>query len=122
MLKAEIIAGQDYAFREKRQRCTPVERVRVVEHIRANKWKVEWVEPNPGLVHYAESAQLVCAWKERKAFLQEEEDQQRIDRYNVEHGYQLKSAITNAIQQVYQAASDGVSFEAGCLRCERGAI
>jgi hypothetical protein len=69
MQKAEIKPRAEYAFREKRVPGSPIEHVRVLEPIRGNKWKTEWIEPNPGLVHYIESGQLLCLWKERKAFL-----------------------------------------------------
>jgi hypothetical protein len=52
VLKSEIKPRTDYAFREKRVPGAPFQRVRVIEHIRGNKWKAEWIDPNPGLVHY----------------------------------------------------------------------
>jgi hypothetical protein len=73
MLKAEIKPGKEYAFREKRIHGSPLQRVRIIEHVRGNKWKVEWIDPNPGLVHYVESGQLIVPWKEQKAFLKDEE-------------------------------------------------
>jgi hypothetical protein len=48
MLKQEIKPGVEYALREKRVPGEPLQRVRITEHIRGNKWKAEWVEPNPG--------------------------------------------------------------------------
>ena len=87
MLKSEIKLRADYAFREKRIPGAPLEHIRILEHIRHNKWKAEWIDPNPGLVHYAESGQLVCIWKGRKAFLKEEESREKILKRNGEHGY-----------------------------------
>jgi len=37
MLKAEISPGKEYAFREKRGPCVPLQRVKTIEHIRRNK-------------------------------------------------------------------------------------
>lgn len=85
MQKAEIRPRAEYAFREKRVAGGPIERVRVLEHIRGNKWKPEWIEPNPGLMHYVESGQLLCPWKERKAFLKEEENRERLIKRNDEY-------------------------------------
>lgn len=110
MLKAEITPGAHYAFRERRAPGTPFERVRVIEHIRGNKWKAEWVEPNPGLVHYVESGQLIAQWKEHKAVLKEESDRQRIDDYNKEQGYVLKSPITNALCEIFECVGQEVDF------------
>jgi hypothetical protein len=71
MLKAEIKPRTEYAVRKKRVVGGPLERVRIVAHVRGNKWKAEWIEPNPGLIHYVESGQLVSAWRDRKAWLKE---------------------------------------------------
>ena len=38
----------------------PFQRVRVIEHVRRNKWKVEWIDPDPGLVDYVESGRTAC--------------------------------------------------------------
>jgi len=72
MIKAEIIPRTDYALREKSAPDAPLQRVRIIEHIRGNKWKAEWVDPNPGLIDYVESGHLICRWKDHKAFLREE--------------------------------------------------
>ena len=53
------------------------QRVRIVEHVRGTKWKAEWIDPNPGLVHYVESSALIVRWKDQKAFLKEEENDVR---------------------------------------------
>src|SRR5213593_4471587 len=55
MLKSQIKVRHEYAFREKRRPGEPIQRVRIVEHVRGNKWKAEWIEPNPGLADYVES-------------------------------------------------------------------
>src|SRR6266446_7468474 len=74
VLKVDITPGLEYAFRERRATGVPFQRVRILEHIRGNKWRVEWIDPNPGLVHYVESSQLIVAWKEHKAFLRRSEE------------------------------------------------
>ena len=94
MLKQEIRASVEYGFRDKPVQGSHLEHVRVLEHIRGNKWKVEWIDPNPGLVHYAESGQLVCIWKKRRVFLDEEERRQRLKERNEEQGYSEKSPLT----------------------------
>lgn len=91
MLKSEIKPRTEYALREKRSPTEPLQRVRILEHIRGNKWKAEWIEPNPGLKDYVESGQLICAWKEQKAFLKEESDAHRLRDHNREQGYDSES-------------------------------
>jgi hypothetical protein len=122
MLKSEIKPNSHYAFREKRKAGAPFERVKVLEHIRGNKWKAEWIEPNPGLVHYVESGQLIAPWKKHKTVLKEEADRQRIDEYNERQGYALKSPITNALSEIFQSVGDEVTFWGGCLRGKPEAI
>jgi len=123
MLKAEIKRRTDYAFHEKRVTGSPLEHVRVLEHIRGNKWKVQWIDPNPGLVHYAESGQLVATWKERKAFLKEEEDRERLLRRNEELGYSESSPIASALYDVFESIGErDVSFYKGCVRGSPEAI
>jgi hypothetical protein len=122
MLQSEITLGTHYAFREKRKPGIPFERVKVLEHIRGNKWKAQWIEPNPGLVHYVESGQLIAPWKERKAVLKEEADRQRIDEYNEKQGYVLKSPITNALSEVFESTGEEMMFWGGCLRGTPDAI
>jgi len=111
------------ALREKRAPGTPFQRVRIIEHVRGNKWKVEWIEPNPGLVHYVESGQLIVPWKERKAFLKEEENIERLREYNEQNGYSgEESSIVRALYEVYESIRDGVDFYRGSLTGKPDAI
>jgi hypothetical protein len=45
MLKSDIHPRTDYALREKNAPDAPLQRVRIIEHVRGNKWKAEWVDP-----------------------------------------------------------------------------
>lgn len=74
----EIHPGNEYGYRDNPKQEGELQRVKVLEHVRS-KWKVEWVDPNPGLVDYVRSAQLVVAWRDRKAFLQEEQNWIRLN-------------------------------------------
>jgi hypothetical protein len=123
MLKSQITKGKEYAMREKPRPGNPLQHVKMIEHIRGNKWKAEWIEPNSGLVHYVESGQLVCLWKERKAFLQEEDNRKRILARNEEQGYSENSPIAHALYEVFESVGEsGVSFYKGVLRCSPQAI
>jgi hypothetical protein len=123
MQKSQIIKGKEYAMRERSKPGVPFQHVRIIEYVRGNKWKTEWIEPNPGLVHYVESGQLVCLWKERKAFLLEEGNRQRILKRNEEQGYAENSPIAHALYQVFESVGEsGVSFYKGVLRCSPEAI
>ncbi len=80
--KAEIKVGEDYALREGRDRGAPLQHIRILEHVRRNKWKVQWIEPNPGLIDYIESKSLVVRWKDRKAFLRDEDHERALREHN----------------------------------------
>ena len=116
MQRSDIRPNAEYAFREKHTPGTTLQHVCVIEHARANKWKVEWIDPNPGLVHYVSSIQLVAPWKERKAFLREEENEKQLRDYNERHGYVSDDdPVVTAVYQVYDSVGDDLSFYKGCL-------
>ena len=116
MVKAEIKPKQEYALREKGKSGAPLQRVRVIEHVRRNKWRVEWIDPNPGLVDYVESGELVVPWKELKAYQQEIANEKRTREHNVSKGYDNEdSPVVIALQQVFESAAEGVDFIKGSL-------
>jgi hypothetical protein len=122
MLKSGIKPGTEYALREKRVPRSELQRVRIIEHIRGNKWKAEWIQPNPGLVHYVESGQLVAPWREHKAFLKEEDDDLRLKDESERHGYRKDSPVDRAMYVVFESVGDEVSYYNGTLSGEREAI
>jgi hypothetical protein len=116
MWKAQIKPNTEYALREKRAMGSPFQRVRVIQHIRRNKWRVEWIDPNPGLVDYIESGQLVVEWKDRKAFLKEEESVGRLKEHNARHGYDGEdSPIVRALYEIFESVADGIDFYRGSI-------
>lgn len=97
MLKGQIKPGTEYALREKRLLGAPLQRVRILEHVRGTKWKAEWIEPNPGLTDYVESGQLLVPWKEHKAFLREEAAATVLREHNESRGYKKGSPVDDAL-------------------------
>ncbi len=116
MVKGEIKPGQEYAYRETRGPGSPMQRVRVLEHVRGNKWKAEWIEPNPGLVDYVESSQLVVLWKDSRRFLKEEESADRLRKRNEEHGYVKNSPVVGAMDDVFESTGEQLTFHNGAAR------
>ncbi len=117
--KAGIKVGEDYALREGRDRGAPLQHVRILQHVRGNKWKAQWIEPNPGLVDYIESRSLVVRWKDRKAFLADEEREQSLREHNERQGGRDDSPVATALTSVFEAASDGLTFHKGVLPGDR---
>jgi hypothetical protein len=116
MQKSDIKPKTEYALREKRTPGSPFERVRVIEHVRGNKWKVQWIDPNPGLIDYVESGKLIVPWKDHKLFLKEEANEQCLREHNVRNGYDgEESPIVRALYVVFESVGDGIDFYKGCL-------
>lgn len=116
MQKSDIRIGQEYALREARSRDAPLQRIRILQHVRGKKWKAEWIDPNPGLVEYVESQDLLCLWKERKAILLDEQRERQLREDNVQRGYENDSPLDNAVTEVFDAVGEpGLSFYRGVL-------
>lgn len=116
MQKSEIKIGEEYGLREDRQPGAPMQHIRILEHVRGTKWRAEWLDPNPGLKDYVESKHLVVRWKERKAFLRDEENERRLQEHNERSGYDNDdSPVPSAVLQVFESVSDDVGFYRGVL-------
>src|SRR5215467_7788708 len=122
MPRAEIQPGIDYALRERRLVGAPFQCVRVLEHIQKNRWKAKWIEPNPGLIDFVESGQLIVPWKEHELFLKEEESEQRLENHNLQLGYKEHSPMARAMYEIYESVGDEVSFYKGTLTCSPQAL
>ncbi len=96
--------------------------MRILEAERRNKWKAQGIEPNPGLVDYAESKSLVVPWKDRRAFLRAEEHERALREHTERHTGRKESPVERALQQVFEAASDDVSFDSRVLTDHPDAI
>jgi len=104
MLKSQIKIGIQYALRERGSK--DLQRVKLLEHIRGNKWKAEWIDPNPGLVHFVESGHLLVPWKDHKAFLREEANAAALWAYNERQGYRRDSPLDNAVCEIFESTGE----------------
>jgi hypothetical protein len=106
MQKDEIKIGVDYALRETRKTGALLQRVRILQHVRGKKWKAKWIEPNPGLVDYVESQNLIVRWKDHKALLRDEEHERQLREYNIRQGYRPSSPLENVLGQICEAVGE----------------
>jgi len=107
MQKSEIKVGEVYALRENlRAKAAPLQRVRIIQHVRGKKWKVEWIEPNPGLVDYVESQHLLIRWKDHKALLRDEERERQLLKENERKGYKEDSPLHHVLTEVFEAVGE----------------
>lgn len=106
MQRSEIKVGKEYVLREGKKPGTPLQRIKILQHVRGKKWKAEWIDPNPGLVDYVESHNLVVSWKERKAFFRDEEKAQKLRADNERLGYEEVSPLANVLYQVFESLGE----------------
>jgi hypothetical protein len=117
MQKAEIKPGEEYAVREPKSGDAVFQHIRILSQVRGAKWRAEWIDPNPGLVEYIESRYLVVRWKDRKAFLRDEEADRRLGEDNERHGYAENSPVANALMNVFESTGEkALQFYSGELK------
>lgn len=118
MLAKDIVVGGEYGFRERARPGDHLDHVRVLEKARS-KWRVEWIEPNPGLVEYAASKQLVVPWKERKGFLRDERNRDRLAAASLSAWPGHQHPVCSAVDEVLEATGEHLSTgNSGLLSCE----
>lgn len=115
MQRADIILGEEYGLRENRQLGAPLQRVRIVQHVRGHKWRAEWVEPNPGLLDYVDGRTLLVRWRDSDAFLTDERAELRLREDNVANAYDEESPVAGALYAVFEATGDRACFYRGDL-------
>jgi hypothetical protein len=113
--KSQIEIGKEYGLREGRSPGTPLQHVRILEHVRGKKWRAEWIDPNPGLKDFVDSTRLVVRWKDRRAFLRDEEKEARLQEHNGRVGGAEASPVATALEQVYESVGDDLCFDDGVL-------
>jgi hypothetical protein len=115
MQKAAIVIGEEYGLREALRSDAPLQRVRVLEHMRGKKWKVEWIEPNPGLVDFVEAQSLIVRWGEAAAFMVDEKASRELRADNERNDYDDDSPVAGALYSVFDNIGDKLSFYRGIL-------
>ena len=70
MDKPNIVPGADYAIRE--HIGDDLQHVKVLAPVRSGKWRAEWIDPNPGLVDYVRSRDVLVEWADRHVLLRDE--------------------------------------------------
>jgi hypothetical protein len=107
MDKSQITPGAEYAIREPVAVGVEFQRVKVLERVRGAKWRVEWIDPNPGLVDFTESRNIVVAWQERKEFLRDERNDATLERDVRESGFPgNQHPVAQAVHTVIAATGE----------------
>src|SRR4051794_40851214 len=88
------------------------EHVRVLEKVRS-RWRVEWIEPNPGLVDFVKSANLITPWRERKAFVRDERSAASLARSSEPGWDGYDGPLTGAVDLVFEATGEGLETGKG---------
>jgi len=108
MLRADLMDGQEYAFREKRTVGSPLHRIKLLKHVRGRKWQAKWIKPNAGLIDYVSAEQIVVPWSEQAAYLREERDRERMWEHNLKQGFEASSPITYAVYTVIENSGENI--------------
>ena len=85
MDKRNIVPGADYAIRE--HVGDELQHVKVLASVRSGKWRAEWIDPNPGLIDYVRSRDVLVEWAARHALLRDERNAEAMTRAAATSGY-----------------------------------
>lgn len=107
-----IEPGMEYGYREKPSARGPLEHVRALERVRG-QWRVEWIEPNPGLQAFVKSANIVVPWKQRRAFLKEEADRQTLREASEATWPGYEHPVVDAVSTVLESTGEQI----WCAQC-----
>jgi hypothetical protein len=121
MVKEEVKAGAEYAFREKRVVNDRLQRIRLIEPMRGG-WKAEWIEPNPGLVGYAASKQIVAQWEDHEDYLRDEASLAHLREYNRSSGHTSESPAYIAVEMLFESVGEGITLYKGILSSSAEAL
>jgi hypothetical protein len=106
----EIRVGAEYAFRNMPRRREKFERVRVLGAARG-KWRVEWIEPNPGLTDYVPSAKLIVPWQEQGKFLRDEKHQEALVAHSSRSWPGSEHPLERAVDDVLTSTGESFMFD-----------
>lgn len=124
MDKNSIKLGVEYAVREPVAVGAEMQRVKVLEPVRAGKWKVEWIDPNPGLIDYVASKNIIVPWSEHRSFLRDEQRREGLLRTVEYFGFPGDdSPLDEAVRQAFDATGEReVTCSKGVLSFEPDAV
>lgn len=123
MQQADIEVGKEYALREPVRAGVDFQHIKVLERVRSGRWRVEWIEPNPGLTDYVKSNNLVVPWKQRRAFLRDEERHSVLVAVAERQWDGPDGPVTDAVNEVFAASGEDLAvWRHGELECDPVAI
>lgn len=124
MQRGDITVGEDYAVREPPKKGVEFQRVKALEFVRGSKWKVQWVEPNPGLIDYLTSKNFIVPWRDRTTFLRDEDRAAALERAVDASGFPGEDhPLTRAVELIFDAAGDrDISLFRGVLTSRGDAL
>ena len=110
MEQGKIEVGVEYGYREVPKQTEPLQRVKVIERART-KWKVEWIDPNPGLQDFIRGIHLVVKWSEKKSFLRDEASWNRLLESSNAAWSGFDHPVSHAVDWVLTATAELVETE-----------
>lgn len=124
MEKQAIKPGMEYAIREPVAVGVEFQRVKILENVRGSRWRAQWIEPNPGLVEYISSKNVIVERSQRKAFLRDEQHAAALTAHLARIGYRGDDhPVSRAVSEVFEAAGEpDLLFWRGELEFEADAL
>ena len=115
MLAEDIVIGDEYLLREPPRPGAEIQHVKVLEKVRTGRWRVEWLDPNPGLVDYVKSANLIVPWNQRARYLRDERHREQLAALPQRHDDGRDGPVADAVEQVLEATGEQLSAFKGVL-------
>lgn len=115
MEQREIEIGRLYAVREPPRTGGEMQKVKVLERVRSGRWKVEWIDPNPGLVDYVKSANIICRWADHRAVVRDEERYERLRGISDPMWPGEEHPLTEAVGEVLASTGEDIYTVHGVL-------
>lgn len=124
MDKQRIKPGAEYAIREPVAVGVEFQHVKILENVRGSRWRAEWIDPNPGLIEYISSKNVIVEWAQRKAFLRDEQHAAVFRDHLARSGYRGdEHPVSRAVSEVFEAAGEpDLLFWRGELEFEPDAL
>lgn len=124
MEKQRIKPGAEYAIREPVAVGVEFQHVKILENVRGSRWRAEWIDPNPGLIEYISSKNVIVEWAQRKAFLRDEQHAAVVRDHLARSGYRGdEHPVSRAVSEVFEAAGEpDLLFWRGELEFEPDAL
>jgi hypothetical protein len=105
---ANIKSGTEYGLRDNPTSNEPLQRVKALERMRGGKWRVEWIEPTPGLTDFVKAASVIVPWRYRREYLADERRHAALVEFSRSVWPGKDHPVESAVSVVFEATGEEV--------------